>query len=287
MTGVQTCALPISYRKLAIKYHPDKNHSSEATQKFQDIAVAYEILSDPEKRKRYDLTGSIEEDMIEFDPFSSMFNIIFQQSNCDYELGLQYEDFLYGTTRTVYIEETIWINPNGNLAKMSPCSNCYGQNGLSMLFSGMCRLCKGEKQIPALGSIQNNKNIEYNIDIPPESWPGRILEFNGKKFKIVTVHTQNLEHCHFDLIYTHRINIFEALLARPQIVEIVKKRYKITCPCPITPDTRVIYKNKGLSGPKGNRGALIILFDIVFPKELAEKEKIALESIVDSPKEQS
>jgi molecular chaperone DnaJ len=47
-----------AYRKLAIKYHPDKNQGDKAAEeKFKEAAEAYEILSNPEKRKRYDQYG--------------------------------------------------------------------------------------------------------------------------------------------------------------------------------------------------------------------------------------
>lgn len=76
-------AIKKAYRKLSMKYHPDKNQGNqEAHDKFLEITEAYQVLSDPEKRRRYDMYG---EDGIKdsaqggggfrdpFDMFSSFF----------------------------------------------------------------------------------------------------------------------------------------------------------------------------------------------------------------------
>ena len=55
-----------AYRKLAFEYHPDRNKSSDAEEKFKKISEAYAVLSDQEKRKNYDNFGS--------EQFSKMYN---------------------------------------------------------------------------------------------------------------------------------------------------------------------------------------------------------------------
>lgn len=52
-----------AYRKQALRWHPDKNPNNreEAERKFKEIARAYEVLSDPVKRRRYDICGSSEQ----------------------------------------------------------------------------------------------------------------------------------------------------------------------------------------------------------------------------------
>ena len=67
------------YKKLAIKWHPDKNGENikVAEEKFKEISKAYSVLSDSEKRERYDKYGEKGENM-EHDP-SDIFNDIFGQ----------------------------------------------------------------------------------------------------------------------------------------------------------------------------------------------------------------
>ncbi|XP_067136171.1 dnaJ homolog subfamily B member 9-like [Centruroides vittatus] len=72
-----------AYRELAKIYHPDRNTEKDAEEKFREIVQAYEVLSDPVKKKVYDKYGDenhphIKESPINFDEFFSAFNKHFQ-----------------------------------------------------------------------------------------------------------------------------------------------------------------------------------------------------------------
>jgi DnaJ-class molecular chaperone len=47
-----------AYKKFAIKLHPDKNHAPQATEAFKKVSKAYSCLTNPEKKRIYDMTGS-------------------------------------------------------------------------------------------------------------------------------------------------------------------------------------------------------------------------------------
>ena len=70
-----------SYKKMALKYHPDKNkNSKESEKKFKEISEAYEVLMDSNKRNMYDIYGTTDNN-INFKPPDDLFNEIFKNFN--------------------------------------------------------------------------------------------------------------------------------------------------------------------------------------------------------------
>jgi molecular chaperone DnaJ len=79
-----------AYRKLALKYHPDKNKAKDAEEKFKEISEAYAVLYDDDKRRLYDQYGhaGIDQQFSQEDIFRNAdFGDIFRGMGIDFDLG--------------------------------------------------------------------------------------------------------------------------------------------------------------------------------------------------------
>ena len=159
------------YRKKALKYHPDRNQGNkEAEETFKQISEAYEVLSDPEKKKLYDVYGAegVKQtfspggfqwsDFTHADEFSDIFENVFggnifeqlfgggggarrtrsggmRGSDLRTDVEIDFIDSVHG------IERTIELN------KQDTCSACSGSGAAHGSSPTVCRHCGGAGQV--------------------------------------------------------------------------------------------------------------------------------------------
>lgn len=148
-----------AYRKLAKKYHPDLNpNNSEAEHNFKEINSAYEVLSDADKRERYDRFGpegvngqgggqgfggfgDIFEDI--FDIFGGGFGGQTQSrrtgpqrgSDLRYNLTIEFEEAIFGVEKEIQVRRT------------EGCSTCHGTGAKPGTHKETCSTCRGTGQV--------------------------------------------------------------------------------------------------------------------------------------------
>ena len=150
------------YRKLALKFHPDRNKSSEAGEHFKEISEAYAVLSDSEKKQVYDQHGHAgvdgrysNDDIFQGAQggggFDSIFDSIFgrgggggfnfnqqqQQRGSDllYQTSVTLEDVLHGKKMEI------------NLQKQIQCDVCNGSGAKPGTNKKTCGTCNGQGQV--------------------------------------------------------------------------------------------------------------------------------------------
>jgi len=146
-----------SYRKLAMKYHPDRNPNDKiAEEKFKEISEAYEILSDPKKRQTYDQFGHEGVDQYNnagytsdkfTDIFSDIFGDVFQSSqNESRSFAKKGADLKYNLSLT--LEEAVkGTNVKIRLSTYISCKLCLGSGHKKGSQPKNCITCNGSGQI--------------------------------------------------------------------------------------------------------------------------------------------
>ena len=209
--GATSDQIKDAYRKLAMQYHPDRNKSPDAEERFKEISEAYAVLSDVEKRKQYDSFGRegvyqrySQEDIFRGANFGEFFrgmgfgfDDIFSQifgggqggrpgsgEDLTYHLQLNLEDLVADSTREIEIPRT------------EMCSTCGGSGAKPGTSPRTCSTCRGSGQVQKVQSAgfarlvrvtacEKCRGRGYTIDSPCGECRGRGVVDRKRKISLV------------------------------------------------------------------------------------------------------
>ncbi len=269
-----------AYRKLARKLHPDLNpNDKEAHKKFQQINEANEVLSDPDKRKKYDQYGTDWQHAERFEKQKS------HQPGAEYsrEPGFSGEkDF------SDFFESMFGGSSKQGQIKFR------GSDYNAELHLELADILTPHHQTLTV----NGKNIR--IMIPAGIEDGQVIKLkgyggsgvNGGPAGDLYITFQIANHPHFkrsgnDLFTTAKIDLYTALLGGDVVVDTLTGKFKLKVSPETQPGTKVRLKGKGLPVYKqeGLQGDLYVTYEVILPKKLTEKQRELLTELSRSNQE--
>lgn len=274
-----------AYKKLARKYHPDLNPDDpEAHRKFQEINEANEVLSDPEKRKKYDQYG---ENWKHADQFEAQ-----QQQYRQYGGG-----FGQGGFGNADGGGTFWSSSgdDGEFSDFfeslfgsrrgSGRSSSYGFRGqdyTAELHLSLADAAKTHKQVITL----NDKKLR--ITVPAGIADGQTIKLKGQGgpganggpagdlyITFVIPEDSRFKRVGDDLFVTVPLNLYTAILGGEQFIDTMDGKVKLKVKPGTQNNSKVRLKGKGFPVYKkeGKSGDLIVTYSIEIPTNLTDKQK--------------
>ena len=282
-----------AFRKLARKYHPDvAKDKKTAEEKFKEINEAYEVLSDPEKRKKYDQLGANWNQPGGFQPppdwgGGAQPGGYYQWSGGDGGGGV---DFEFGGTGFSDFFEAFFGGGRGRSA-----FGGFGQRehtaerGSDVEADIMVTLeeaLNGATRQVSLRRAGSRKVETYQVKIPRGVREGQRIRLAGQgeagerggKSGDLFLRVRLARHPDFtvegaDLIHEVRIAPWQAVLGDQLVIPTLEGSARLKIPPGTQGGQRFRLRGRGLQGVSGGRGDLYVVAQIAIPKKLSERER--------------
>jgi len=267
-------AIGEAFRRLARQYHPDVNKDPQAAEKFKEINEAYQVLSDPEKRARYDQMLDLRERGIPWEqvftrpgagPQQGEWTVLFGEPQ-DLFGGFSefFRRFFADLGTGPFAEGGVWApQPRTATAEIS----------LEEAFRGT------EREVV----VRNGFPRRVTVRIPPGIRTGQKVRVRGAADGDLYVEVRVQPHPVFtregdDLVCEVPISLTEALLGAEIEAPTLEGKVKVRVP-PETQQGQVL-RLRGLGMPRlrgGGRGDLLVRLRVVLPRGLSPEERRLVE----------
>lgn len=303
-----------TFRQFAVKYHPDKNpNDATAEKKFKEALAAYEVLSDPDKRRAYDSQRQEPHDV-----FDGKYNVNFgyggvRGDDITCYIAVNLEAVLTGCDVPIEFDRKVACMACGGVGgSVGICGGCHGvgwkllptMNGVQS--KRKCQKCDGlgsaidvECIACQRSGFSGNECVTYMVQVPPgidnlmvmtfkdQGNPGRFGGANGDLLVVVKIRDHPLfERQGDDLICKVPVAYPKLVLGGEiSILNLNRTAIKFNIPQSTAVGTRFRLHNLGL--PKRNafdpavRGDLFVEIKIDIPTNLSSDHRIAIEQLAE------
>ena len=266
-----------AYRKLAREYHPDLNADPDAEDRFKELGEAYEVLSDQEKRGRYDRLGAqwrAQEDA----PGSGDFEDFFAGQEFDRGMGAEFGDGAFSE----FFERLF-----GDGAAPRPSGPLRGRDIEAVLELSLEDALGGARRRLSLGdghsvavNIPAGVREGQRIRVAGQGAPGRDGGPAGDLYMLVQLKPDpRFRRQGDDLQVDVRVTPWEAAIGATVPVATLSGTAQVRVPAGSSSGRRLRLRGRGLPTGGGGRGDLYATVQIAVPKQLSDDERELFEKL--------